>query len=212
MKYKNLILLILSITAFVACNDDYYADGGKLDSNVGQLDVSTMNYLISQKGKFDTLVEIIKLTEMETVVDGANNTFMAPQDYSIQNYFKLRFEGLETQPKNLNEIPQDILAEMKEILGYYIIPNEKITTEKLSTTYTYVDTYSKRKARFNVFKTDYLGNKNKGAKILNFSINNLAENGEKGIYRSVIVTTSNLHSTNGIVHILYPNNHIFGFK
>lgn len=211
MNSKIIVAFAALIIIIMGCSNDYYTDGGTLEPNVGVLNVSTMDYLRANKASFDTLVALIELTGLESAVNANGNTFMAVQDYSISNYFELAFVTLDEPPASLKEIPQEIMDDIKIIIENYIIPDNEIMREDLSSTYTYATTYGGRKARYNLFKSDYLGNVNKGAKIINYSLN-MSEDGSSNDYQSVFVVTSNLESTNGVIHVLNANSHIFGFN
>ena len=175
------------------------------------LNVSTMDYLKANEASFDTLVALIQLTGLESAVNANGNTFMAAQDYSISNYFELVFITLDEPPASLQEIPQEIMDDIKLIIENYIIPDEKIMRDNLNSTYTYTTTYGDRDARYNLLRSDYLGNLNKGAEVINYSLN-MSEDGSSNDYQSVYVVTSNLESTNGVIHVLNADSHIFGFN
>lgn len=211
MKSKILIAIVALATTLAACSNDYYSDGGIVNENIGLLNVSTMEYLRVNKASFDTLVALIELTGMESAINSNGNTFMAPQDYSISNYFELAFSSLDTPPASLSEIPQNILDDINTIIGNYLIPNEKIMREDLSSSYKFSTTYTGQKARYNLLQSDYLGNVNQGAEYINYSLN-MSEDAGSNEYLSVFVVTSNLESTNGIIHVLNADSHIFGFN
>lgn len=196
----------------VGCKDSYFADDDKLPGNeVANLNVSTMDYLENNRQSFDTLARLIKITGLETAVNAKGNTFLAPRDYSIHNFFKLLYPDPQNTPATLEEIPQADKELIADILKDYIIPNEEILRAKLATTYSYVTTYGGKKARFNIVSEDYLGNVNMGAKYIVFSLN-MSAPGEREVYQSVQVATADLRSTNGTVHILTSETHIFGFN
>ncbi|RYY37405.1 MAG: hypothetical protein EOP46_02765 [Sphingobacteriaceae bacterium] len=196
----------------VGCKDSYFADDDKLPGNeVANLDVSTMNYLENNRQSFDTLARLIKITGLETAVNAKGNTFLAPRDYSIHNFFKLLYPDPQNTPATLEDIPQADKELIADILKNYIIPNEEILRAKLATTYSYVTTYGGKKARFNIVAEDYLGNVNMGAKYIVFSLN-MSDPGEREVYQSVRVATADLRSTNGTVHVLESDTHIFGFN
>ena len=204
------ILILLSVCWAYGCSSDYYTDGGVLDNNVGVLGVSTMDYLENNSATFDTLTTLIKLCGLEDAVNAEGSTFLAPRDYSIHNYFDLVFSELDEWPATLSDIPEDNMEKISEILKNYIIPDKEIVRDSLSTSYSYVTTYGGRKARFNLIQEDYLENVDKGAKYIVFSLN--VSDDEEEQYQSVQVVTSDLQSTNGIVHILDSSTHIFGFN
>jgi Fasciclin domain len=213
---KKLIKSMIT-AAFVAillatfgCKENYYDDGGISDSNVGVLGVSTMQYLENHKESFDTLVSLIKLCNLQDAVNAQGATFLAPQDYSIRNYFKLIFADLDAWPSSLSGISADEMARISGILKNYIVPNEKIVRSGLKTSYSYVTTSGGRSARFNLMQEDYLGNVDKGASYIVFSLN--TSDSDKAKFQSVQVATADLQSTTGIIHVLDSSSHIFGFN
>lgn len=193
------------------CKEDYFAKGGTAVNQSGELGMSTMEYLQSNPSTFDTLSRLIKLTGLESAVNAKGNTFFAPRDYTIHNYFKLIYPDPANMPATLEAIPQEELNKIALIIKDYIIPEQEILRSKLATTYSYAVTYGGKKARFNVVTTDYLGNVNLGAKFLVFSLN-LNPAGIAEGYGTVQVASADLRSTNGIVHVLSSDAHIFGFN
>jgi hypothetical protein len=211
MKRSIIAILLATVFFTCGCSDEYFTDGGTLDDQTGVLNVSTMNYLESQTGKFDTLVTLIKLCGLEAEVNKSGNTFLAPQDYSIHNYFKLLYPEENKWPA-LSALSIEEKAEITEILRNYIIPDKKIERSGLSPAYSYVTTQGGKKARFNLTREDYLGNVNMGAAYVVFALDISATGSTVERYQAVTVATSGLRSTNGIVHVLDSNTHIFGFN
>jgi len=205
-------IAFIGVLFILGCSDDYFADGGNRPADQsGDLGVSTMDYLKSHGESFDTLTTLIRLSGLESAVNSKGNTFLAPRDYSIHNYFQLLYPDPEKRPATLDAIPKEEMDRITAILKNYIIPNEEILRSKLASTYSYATTYGGRKARFNLVQEDYLGNVNMGAKYIIFSLD-VSFPGEKERYQSVQVATSDLRSTNGVVHVLNSNTHIFGFN
>lgn len=207
------IAVIAVIAGFFAwgCSDEYFADGGVPGEDVGVLGVSTMDYLESHPEKFDTLATLIKLCGLEGEVNKQGNTFLAPQDYSIHNYFQLVFSDGSAWPA-LSEIPEEQMEEITGILKNYIIPGQEIVSSGLTTAYSYSVTHGGRKARFNLVKEDYIGNVNMGAAYVVFSLDVSREGSSSELYQAVPVVTSGLRSLNGVVHVLRADTHIFGFN
>jgi hypothetical protein len=210
---RKLIKAIALISALfiIGCKDSYFADGAQPANQSGQLGVTTMQYLQNNPASFDTLTRLIKITGLEAAVNQKGNTFLAPRDYSIHNYFKLLYPDPANMPATLEALPQVEKDKIAQIINDYIIPNQEILRGKLATTYSYVTTAGSKKARFNVVTTDYLGNINMGAKFVVFSLN-LAPATATEQYQSVQVATADLRSTNGVVHVLGSESHIFGFN
>lgn len=210
---KLIIAIALVSMVFTSgCSKDYYADGGTLDPDkAATLGMSTMDYLKSRPEVFDTLTTLITLTGLESAVNANGSTFLAPKDYSIYNYFKLMYPDPEKRPKAFSEITDEEMERITENLKNYIIPGKQIVRSGLSKTYSYDTTYGGTKARFNIVQDDYLGNVNMGASYIIFSLNRGFPGGVE-IYQSVQVETADLKSTNGVVHVLAADSHIFGFN
>lgn len=209
------IFIAIAIVAVVitsGCSKDYFADGGIQDLDKTEtLGVSTMDYLKSRPEVFDTLTTLITMAGLESEVNANGSTFLAPKNYSIYNFFKLVYPDPEKRPKSFSEITDEEMEGITKILKNYIIPGKEIVRSGLSTTYSYDTTYAGTKARFNIVQDDYLGNVNMGAKYIVFSLNRGFPGGTE-IYQSVQVETADLRSTNGIVHVLAADSHIFGFN
>ncbi len=204
-------IALISALFIVGCKDTYFSDDLQPIGQSGELGVTTMQYLQNNPSTFDTLARLIKLTGLESAVNEKGSTFMAPRDYSIHNYFRLLYPDPANMPATLDALPQLQKDRIAEIIKDYIIPKQEVISSGLATTYSYVVTAGGKKARFNVVTTDYLGNVNMGAKFVNFSLN-IAPPGDKERYETVSVATANLRSTNGVLHVLASDAHIFGFN
>lgn len=211
MKRSIAAILFVNILLIFGCGDAYFSDGGLEKNDVGVLNATTMNYLESQKTQFDTLTRLIRLCGLEAEVNKQGNTFFAPQDYSIHNYIKLTFPDENSRP-GLSQLSSEQKAEIAAILKNYIIPDQKIERGGLSTAYSFATTQGGKKARFNLVREDYLGNVNMGASYLVFALDVSRSDASAAQFQAVTVVTSGLQSTNGIVHVLDSNTHIFGFK
>ncbi|RYF26630.1 MAG: hypothetical protein EOO42_00990 [Flavobacteriales bacterium] len=203
-------VVVIAVLFLAGCKDGYFADGGTKLNLTGDLGVSTMQYL-EKNPATDTLSKLIKLTGLEAAVNEKGNTFLAPRDYSIHNYFKLLYPDPANMPATLADLPQVEKDKIAQIIKNYIITGKEVVRNNLATTYSYVDTYGGKKARFNLVTTDYLGNVNMGAKFVVFSLN-LSPAGSAERYQTVQVATADLRSTNGIIHVLQSDSHIFGFN
>ncbi|HKG04986.1 MAG TPA: hypothetical protein VKB19_00935 [Pedobacter sp.] len=72
----------LLVMMFASCkNDDYYQDGGKAEP---KFNGNIMQYLESNPAKFDTIVQIIKLADLEGVLSNEEVTFFCPTDEVIR--------------------------------------------------------------------------------------------------------------------------------
>ena len=208
MKRSIIAILLATIFFTCGCKDAYFTDGGLPDEKASILNVSTLDYLESQKGKFDTLTTLIKLCGLQAEVNKSGSTFLAPQNYSIHNYFKLLYPEDNWPP--LSALTAEEKAEITRIIRNYIIPGKQVERSGLSPAYSYETTAGGKKARFNLIREDYLENVNMGAAFIVFGLD-VSENAVE-IYQPVLVVTSGLRSTNGIIHVLDSNTHIFGFN
>jgi uncharacterized surface protein with fasciclin (FAS1) repeats len=208
-----MIVIVMMVIFFCSgCSDEYFTDGGVLPiEEAGVLNVSTMQYLESKPAQFDTLVKLIKLTGLEGEINKSGNTFLAPQDYSIHNYFLLLYPDKSQWPA-LSSLSVEEKEAIAQILSNYIIPNQQIERNSLSPAYSFATTSGNRKARFNLVREDYLGNVNMGAAYIMFALDISPEGSLVERYQTVRVVTTDLRSTNGIVHVLDSNTHIFGFN
>ncbi|HTN06006.1 fasciclin domain-containing protein [Agriterribacter sp.] len=205
-------IALVSLLVTSGCSKDYFADGGTLNPDETMtLGVSTMDYLKSRPEVFDTLVTLITLTGLEAAVNASGSTFLAPKNYSIRNYFNLVYPDPEKRPKTFSEMPVEDMEKIKAIIKNYIIPGKQIVRSELATTYSYDTTYGGAKARFNIVRDDYLENVNMGARYVNYALD-VGMPGVYELYLSVQVETADLHATNGIVHVLAADSHIFGFN
>ncbi|WP_025764195.1 fasciclin domain-containing protein [Dyadobacter tibetensis] len=211
MKKSLTALLVATIFLAFGCNDEYFTDGGIQTDLSGTINMSTMDYLKTEPAKFDTLVRLIQLCGLETEIAKTGNTFLAPQDYSIHNFFKLLYPDESKWPE-LSQLKSEEIDMISKILKNYIIPDQEIDRRSLSPAYSYATTQGGRKARFNLIRNDYLGNVNMGAAYIIFALNTSAPDSPVEQYQSVTVVTSGLRSTNGMLHILDSNTHIFGFN
>ena len=205
-------IALVSVVFTTGCSKDYFADGGTLNPDeTTTLGMSTMDYLKSRPEVFDTLVTLINLTGLEAAVNANGSTFLAPKNYSIHNFFNLVYPDPEKRPKTFSGITDEEMEAIAKILKNYIIPDKQILLNELNKTYSYDTTYGGVKARFNIVQDDYLGNLNMGARYIIFSLN-LGFPGGAETYQSVQVETADLRSTNGVVHVLAADSHIFGFN
>lgn len=207
--YINLCICMLAF--LTSCQDSYFNDGGKLPENMGKFDGSTMEYLERQPKLFDTLTILIKMNKLENVVNASGSTFFAPQDYSIHNYFKLKYPDPTKRPKSFEDISKADMEEIAQNIQHYIIPNQKIMKAGLSTVYSYGTSSSKRRVRFNLVREDYLGNVNMGASNLMFSLD-VKPLDAVPQFQSAKVVVSDIETKNGVVQTLVTDTHVFGFK
>lgn len=209
MKY--LYIIIAAFCLYSCSNDDYLIDGGLADQNVG---VSTYDFLKSHK-QLDTLALLIEKADMINVVNAKSTTLFAPNNLSIKNYIFYMREIEENPDYGIDDIP---VADLKEMLGGYIfsqsLDRSKLVKEgkiyianngeerKLSL--EPVDQYNDQLDEFPEYVYYYFKGEDDywGA--------NPNEGGNNDDVRTV-VRTSNLISTNGVIHVLQGTHHFSNY-
>lgn len=200
MKYISIIIVLFSL--YSCSNDDYLIDGGLADSNVGK---STYDFLKSHK-QLDTLALLIEKAGMIDVVNAKSTTLFAPNNLSIKNYIYYMRNIEENQDYGIDDIP---VEDLKVMLGGYIF-NQSLDRSKLVKegkiyianngeeillSLRPVDQYGDQLDEFPEYvyytfkgEDDYWGD-------------NPDEDGYNDDVNTV-VRTSNLISTNGVIHVL----------
>lgn len=200
MKYISIIIVLFSL--YSCSNDDYLIDGGLADSNVGK---STYDFLKSHK-QLDTLALLIEKAGMIDVVNAKSTTLFAPNNLSIKNYIYYMRNIEENQDYGIDNIP---VEDLKVMLGGYIF-NQSLDRSKLVKegkiyianngeeillSLRPVDQYGDQLDEFPEYvyytfkgEDDYWGD-------------NPDEDGYNDDVNTV-VRTSNLISTNGVIHVL----------
>lgn len=209
MKY--LYIIIAAFCLYSCSNDDYLIDGGLADQNVG---VSTYDFLKSHK-QLDTLALLIEKADMINVVNAKSTTLFAPNNLSIKNYIFYMREIEENPDYGIDDIP---VADLKEMLGGYIF-NQSLDRSKLvkegkiyianngeerKLSLEPVDQYNDQLDEFPEYVYYYFKGEDHywGA--------NPNEGGNNDDVRTV-VRTSNLISTNGVIHVLQGTHHFSNY-
>lgn len=216
---KNIILIILMVFAFYACdgNGDYLTDGGLSNPKIG---TSSMTFFKSHS-QLDTLAIIIERAGMEGLVDG-ETTIFAPNNLSIKKYVdKVLADMREIDPLaeySVNDIPVDTLT---KYLGGYIFPG-KIMRENMTKEQGNIYTANNgEERRISLEPVDQYGDELESyPEYVYFTykmgtdwdewdatINDPDEKDDK-----FVVRTSNLESTNGIIHVLQGGHTLFNYE
>ncbi|ETN94894.1 Fasciclin domain-containing protein [Zhouia amylolytica] len=216
---KKILIIGLALLGFYACEggDDYLVDGGLSQQEVG---MSTVDFFRSHS-QLDTLALIIERAGMEDVFNGQNTVF-APNNMAIQNYVNKRLTDIrETDPTaefTVNDIEVDTLT---KYLGGYVF-DESIKRENMvkeqGVIYTAVNGEERRislepsgdygnqlesKPEY-VYYTAMVG---ADWDEWNATVNNSDERDKK-----TVVKTSNLISTNGVIHVLQGGHTLFNYE
>lgn len=206
---KNTILLLLTFFGLYSCaNDDYLVDGGIADPNVK---MSTYDFLKSNK-QLDTLALLIDKAKMIDVVNSKSTTFFAPNNLSIKNYVN----AILSQKRKLNPTAtftiNDISeAELKVMLGGYIFNQVLDRSNLVKQGKIYVAINGEERLLSLEPVEQYTGQLDNFPEYVYYTFKvGAAWDATDDIVddKKTVVRTSNLVSTNGIIHVL-QGNHIF---
>ncbi len=205
---KTYIIAILALCVFCACSeDDYLVDGGISDPHVN---MTTLDFLKSHS-QLDTLALLITRAELEDEVNG-NATLFAPTNYSIQRYVNARLAELrQADPQaeyTVNDIPVDTL---KKYMGAYII-NEKVTRADMKEEGKIYTTLNGEERMISLEpETEYSGQLSDKPEYVYYTIRYGSDWEDPNTTTKLLVSTSNLISTNGVIHVLKSNHILFDY-
>lgn len=207
------ILILIVLLGLYSCSNDYLVDGGVADQNVG---MSTYDFLKSNK-QLDTLALLIDRAKMIDVVNAKSTTLFAPNNLSIRIYVgeilrqKRKIDGTATF--TINDIPE---ADLKVMLGGYIF-NESLDRSKLvkqgkvyiahngEERLLSLEPVEQYKGQLDNFPEYVYYTFKVGA---NWDPTDAISDDVLEADKKTVVRTSNLLSTNGVIHVL-QGNHIF---
>lgn len=211
---RKIIFILTAVIALYSCEKDgnYLTDGGTSNQEVG---TTTMEFFKSHS-QLDTLAILIERAGMEDLVNG-NNTIFAPNNLSIKNYVKtilaeMRYEDPQAE-YTINDIPLDTLT---KYMGGYIIPG-KIKRENMTLEQgkIYIAENGEER-RISLEPTDqYNGELDSKPEYVYFTYkqgedwdpwDDITDDDK------VVVKTSNLISTNGVIHVLQGNHTLFNYE
>lgn len=202
-------------------NDSYLIDGGKSNP---YYDGTIMEFLQSRSPKddpkndyFSDLIEIIRLANMEEVLEEENVTFFAPTNWSIRKSVallnKMWYQMGNDSIKNLKQIKPSV---WREYLSMYILKDKYTLKDipQIDTTaiaaypgQTFI-TYGGLPMNVGVVYGDANGVKYVGPRQILYSyIYDITVSDLKNAY----VATSDIQPKNGVVHVLRMTDHDFGF-
>lgn len=209
---KRILFIICTCFALFSCDKkDYLVDEGVSDPNVG---TTTFDFLESHP-QLDTLAILIEKAGLKEDVN-EETTLFAPNNLSIKKYVNDRLAELRAiDPEaefTINDISSDTL---KKYMGGYIF-SEKITREDMAKEgdiYTAINGEERRISLEPV--QDYSDQLSQPPKYVYYTY----KKGDSwddwdGLTDDIKipVRTSNLISTNGIVHVLQGTHTLFDYK
>lgn len=211
---KNIVILIVILFGLYSCSsDDYLVDGGVADQNVK---MSTYDFLKSNK-QLDTLALLIKRANMIDVVNAKSTTLFAPNNASIKRYVnaiwdqKLKLDPTATF--TVNDIPE---ADLKIMLGNYIFDQTLDRSKLVKVGKVYI-THSGEERLLSLEPVEqYTGQLDNFPEYVyytfkigaNWDPTDAISDDVKEADKKTVVRTSNLMSTNGVIHVL-QGNHMF---
>ncbi|MBI9061107.1 MAG: fasciclin domain-containing protein [Marinilabiliaceae bacterium] len=215
---KKIILIVAVVLGIISCEqDDYLIDGGVSDGNVG---TTTFEFLKSHH-QLDSLALLIERGGFVDEVNGATTLF-APNNLSIKNYInKILAEMRKLDPEaefTFDDIPVDTLTKH---LGSYIF-TEKIRREDMTkegTVYTAING-DERKITLEPYLNEsddisYSDNLSTPPEYVYYSYKGGADWDDWDAFgddTKVDVRTSNLISTNGVIHVLQGSHTLFNYN
>lgn len=209
---KKIILILAVVLGITSCSqDDYLVDGGVSDGNVG---VSTMEFLKSHY-QLDTLAILIERTGLADAVNGTS-TLMAPNNLAIKSYVKRVLGEMQKIDPQAEFTFDDISVDtLKKHMGAYVFP-EKIKREdmvKEGKIYTAVNGAQRRISLEPV--EQYTDQLTEFPQYVYYTYKFGPEWDEWDNIKNDIrvqVRTSNLISTNGVIHVLQGSHKLFNYS
>lgn len=216
-------VFITMLLCSVSCEKSQYTDTGTFQNNFSG---TSMDYLRTRPELFDSLTKIIELAGMEEDVNKNNTTFFVPSNYtiikSVQRLNSILYSFGRDTIINLNEVNP---LTWKEFLSYYIFEDKKLLND-----YPQLDTN-----KMDVFPGQgyiSIGNKNMNIGVVYHDVSNQRDGvwqtvqyaGYRQLFFSSVditnqfgrmvnvpVSTSDLKTKNGVLHVLNFSKHTFGF-
>lgn len=209
---KRFILVLGLCFALYSCDkDDYFIDGGISDPHVG---TTTFEFLQSHR-QLDTLAILIERAGLKDAIDD-DHTLFAPNNLSIKNYVNAILTEMRLlDPEatfTIDDIPADTLT---KYMGGYIF-DQQITREDLSpegTVYTALNGEQRRVSLEPVQEyTVELGTFPEYVFYTYQEGDSWDPWNEHDDDIKIRIRTSNLISTNGIIHVLQGEHIMFNYQ
>ncbi len=187
-RILNIHIGMLLALVVWSCTDDFFSDGGV---PTGTVNMTTYDYLVSHDDSFGEVVKIIDRAGVKDSVNKQGVTFFAPQNQSVSNYLAL--QGADA----VEDIDP---ATLKDLVLKYMVEN-RIKRADLSTAPEQLTSLGAHEMKVSVVIDKWKGVQNIGPKFMMLEVDG----------NETMITTADLESTTGVVHILEGINHVFGF-
>ncbi|TDQ80204.1 fasciclin domain-containing protein [Sphingobacterium yanglingense] len=218
---RKIVSVLLCSLILLACKKNYFIEEG---IHVGKFDMSTYDFLKSRPDVFDSLVMVIDYAGMQDYYKNENITLMAPHKKSIYSMLKTVNNYLNTPLKStpglkvkdsLHYTKDTVLMEDidKEVwksllLSYTLSKGRKVAD--FADPIEEIKSLSGEATRTVIRKSSWQNVQDAGAKTLNYQFFRPSQSIVGRIDTlEVRVLTSDLQTTNGIVHAL-DRTHEFG--
>ena len=209
MKYIAIIIVLFSM--YSCSNDSYLIDGGLANQNVG---MSTYDFLKSHK-QLDTLALLIQRADMIDVVNAKSTTLFAPNNLSIKNYIYYMRIIEENQNYGINDIP---VEDLKDMLGGYIFDESLDRSKLIAEGKVYIAHNGEERKLSLIPVEEYKDQLDEFPEYVFYTFKGLDdywgpnpdEDNENDDIQT-IVRTSNLISTNGVIHVLQGTHHFSNY-
>ncbi|WP_289054571.1 fasciclin domain-containing protein [Carboxylicivirga marina] len=209
---KKILLIIGVLVTLLSCEEgEYLIDGGISDPQLG---MTTYDYLKSHH-QLDTLALLIERGGFIDEVNGASTLF-APNNLSIKNYVEeILLEMLETDPDaefTVDDIPVETI---QAYLGAYIFP-EILTRDDLTKEGVIYQAINGEERRLSLEPYEQYGDELSQKPEYVYYTYKVGDDWDpwNGITddKTVVVRTSNLISTNGVIHVLQGSHVLFNYE
>lgn len=205
---KHTLLLLVVLFGLYSCsNGDYLVDGGVADQNVK---MTTYDFLKSNK-QLDTLALLIKRANMIDVVNAKSTTLFAPNNLSVKTYIYLMREVKDNPNYGINDIT---VAELTQMLGGYLF-DQTLDRSKLVKEGKVYKTHNGEERLLSLEPVaQYSGQLDNLPEYVyytfkvgtNWDPTDAISSDPKEADKKTVVRTSNLLSTNGVIHVLQGNH------
>ncbi len=209
---KNACLTILALATLYACSkDDYLLDGGLSEEMVN---ATTFDFIQSHK-QLDTLAILIEKAGLIDQVNG-ENTLFAPNNTSIKLYVNKVLEGMRNEDPQATFTVNDISTDtLQKYMGGFVFPG-KIKRENMTKEGKILTALNGEERRISLEPTDnYSGKLESFPEYVYFTYkvgdtwNNW--NDGKSDDKKIVVRTSNISTSNGVVHVLQGTYVLFNY-
>ncbi|AWW31330.1 hypothetical protein DN752_15025 [Echinicola strongylocentroti] len=211
---KRYIYILAMAFGMMSCiQDDYLVDGGVSSQEIG---TDTYTFLQSHP-QLDTLALLIERAGLIDDVNG-ETTLFAPNNLSIQRYVdEVLAEMREVDPEaeyTVNDIPTDTL---EKYMGGYIFPG-KITRDDMTLEGDILTAINGEQRRISLEPRDEEPYEDKLSSFPEYVFYTYKKGDEWDEWNRIVddelirVRSSNLLSTNGVIHALQGNHILFDYE